>query len=395
MATMIELLGAQAVQQNTQSPLEGVNSGIKTGMALAQVKQQIEGQKLEQQSAQAKIDQDKMNGLGNRLRASLFSSDKSTFDSRMKLAEAYAAQANIPFNAQAIRDSWQDDQKRLVMQNGIKDVLTGKTPVSPTEFLSLMGSQEGIYNFAEAGLLKAADAEVKLQKAQHAVETEKRRADDADQRILNQESNQKYKVINDAKNKLDSAIKEDLDSLQSADKAQALLASGGAVADEASRRVIAKMFDKGVLSDKDVSGISGGKGLLDKGRQLIETAASGKLTDKNREELLTIVRTLKPAIEKKIRERVERDANAQEKIAKAAGYTITKQNFMDAYGIDDLLKSDDVTPQVPLDGQVAGTKPPPTKKSAKDYKTFLEGKKLPPDVVAQKVKAAIEAGVVE
>lgn len=164
MATMIELLGQQAVEQNEQGLLGGlgdaVQSGLKTGVGLAKAKQEMEANKLQVASMKEDLAQKQAMGLGNRLRAALFSTDEKIFDSRMKLAEAHAAQTNVPFAGQAIKDLWKNEQTRSVIQRSIKDVVSGKVP--PAEFLSLVGDQPALYDYAEAGITRNSESQNKF-----------------------------------------------------------------------------------------------------------------------------------------------------------------------------------------------------------------------------------------
>lgn len=164
MATMIELLGQQAVKQNEQGLLGGlgdaVQSGLKTGVGLAKAKQEMEANKLQVASMKEDLAQKQAMGLGNRLRAALFSTDEKIFDSRMKLAEAHAAQTNVPFAGQAIKDLWKNEQTRSVIQRSIKDVVSGKVP--PAEFLSLVGDQPALYDYAEAGITRNSESQNKF-----------------------------------------------------------------------------------------------------------------------------------------------------------------------------------------------------------------------------------------
>ena len=164
MATMIELLGQQAVKQNEQGLLGGlgdaVQSGLKTGVGLAKAKQEMEANKLQVASMKEDLAQKQAMGLGNRLRAALFSTDEEIFDSRMKLAEAHAAQTNVPFAGQAIKDLWKNEQTRSVIQRSIKDVVSGKVP--PAEFLSLVGDQPALYDYAEAGITRNSESQNKF-----------------------------------------------------------------------------------------------------------------------------------------------------------------------------------------------------------------------------------------
>ena len=164
MATMIELLGQQAVEQNEQGLLGGlgdaVQSGLKTGVGLAKAKQEMEANKLQVTSMKEDLTQKQGMGLGNRTRAALFSTDEKIFDSRMKLAEAYAAQINVPFAGQAIKDLWKNEQTRSVIQRSIKDVVSGKIPSA--EFLNLVGDHQGLYDFGEAGILRNSESQNKF-----------------------------------------------------------------------------------------------------------------------------------------------------------------------------------------------------------------------------------------
>jgi len=161
MASLTQVLAAEPLPTLG----EGIGEAFKTGVGIAQAKQQMEAQKQQVAVQKEELDKAKMNGLGNRVRAAAFSSDKAIFESRLKQAEAYANQSNIPFNSEAVRNLYNNDQTKLVLQNGISSILSGKTPVNPQEFLGIIGSQEGLYNWGEAGILQNSQAQNKTASA--------------------------------------------------------------------------------------------------------------------------------------------------------------------------------------------------------------------------------------
>lgn len=143
--------------------------------------------------------------------------------------------------------------------------------------------------------------------------------DAIDRKITKEDS----KALFDVKNKFDAAVKDDVEALSNAKKASALLNAGGTISSAAAQSTIARMFEKGVLTDADLNRLAGGKGLYDRGAQLAQFAIDGKLTDANRKELQRIVNTLTPAFEAKIKARAEREVESASKIWKG----IPKERF--------------------------------------------------------------------
>jgi hypothetical protein len=164
MPTMIELLGAQNAQQTGQGAGAGIGdaaiSGLKTGVGLAQAQQQMEADKVRTVAMKEDLTQKQAIGLGNKLRAAAFSSDAKIFESRLASAKLYADQANIPFDEQGYRDLYSNERTRLVLQNGIKDVVSGKIP--PGEFLAVSANRDELFNWAEAGIGRAAESQNKF-----------------------------------------------------------------------------------------------------------------------------------------------------------------------------------------------------------------------------------------
>lgn len=386
MASLAETLAAQPNPQFG----EGLMDAVKTGIGLAQSKQQLEMQKQQVTAQKEALAQQQMNGLGNRLRAAAFSTDKAIFESRLKQAKAYADQSNIPFNEQAFRDLYGNDQTRLVLQNGIRDVMTGKVPVKPEEFLGVIGSQEGLYNWGEAGIIKNSDTQNKNeqamellnQKLAHRAELDAAKAETAAAKTEYKQGKDVAEAVNKAKADFDKAVNDDLQALGQADKAESLLLSGGSIAGEAAKSVVARMFEKGVLTDADVSRLSGGRALVDQGERLVQKMYDGKLTAEDQKQLLKITQTLKPVLQNKIRDRAKREAIAKEKAYKTMGISATQ--FMDSYAVDNLLGGPaEAAAPAPKEKAPA---PAQTKRPASDIVKQFAGKKSP-EVIAKSLTA--------
>lgn len=137
MPTMIELLGQQAVQQNTQGVGSGLSQAVTTGMQLAQANQQLKLQKEQMAAAKEDLMQKQTIGLGNKLKFAAFAPNNMT-DTTVRQAKAYADQAGIPFDDEGFRALLRDPETRLAMQKGINDVLSGKVPSE--QFMQAAGS---------------------------------------------------------------------------------------------------------------------------------------------------------------------------------------------------------------------------------------------------------------
>lgn len=300
MPTLTEMIGAQAVQDNSKTALDGIDAGLKTGMQLAQVKEQVASQKQDQAIKKEALAQQQMNGLGNKLRAAAFSTDKSIFNSRLQQAKAYADQANIPFNDQAFKDLYDNEQTRLVLKNGISGVMSGKTPANPEEFLGLVGSQEGLYNWAESGITKNAGEENKRDRDMAILQA---KLDNAE-KLAGLKGAATQTVHDDKKAKQDRdfatkfidtfnatpAVRKFDDRLGAADSADELLRINNPISGEAAKTAVARLSGEvGALTDSDVNRFGGSKALSDKLSSIGKQAYDGKLTAENRQYLSEVV----------------------------------------------------------------------------------------------------------
>ncbi len=138
MATMLDLLGQQSVQQNTQGQLSGLDSAIKTGVGLAQVKQ---GMEVKQQELAAMKDQAETAKF-NKLTGFLTTLSRSTPQIAKKLAPQMKAQlqaAGMPSD-DIIDLASSDDQIRNNISK-VSGLFAGMAndPVKRAEALSAAG----------------------------------------------------------------------------------------------------------------------------------------------------------------------------------------------------------------------------------------------------------------
>lgn len=170
MANLIDLIGAQAAQQNTEglakgfaeSAARGFQIGdqmLQTGAQLAQVKENIAVQKQQQESAKLKLDEAQMNGIANRLRSAAFAPPNQR-ELLLKNAETYAAQIQKPLDIQGFKDLLKDDASRIVVQKGLYDVTTGKVP--PQEFFTLISNAPALFDAVNNEVAKNAEAQNKF-----------------------------------------------------------------------------------------------------------------------------------------------------------------------------------------------------------------------------------------
>ncbi len=123
------------------------------------------------------------------------------------------------------------------------------------------------------------------------------REQEAQRRVSNLEKTQS----NYNKDKLVGKFQE---QLSSADDAEALLLSNNPIADEVSKGKIARLSGEvGVLTDQDIKRFAGSTATLSKAKQAFEQAKSGKLSDENRQLMLSLVRGLKQNADQHLQKR--------------------------------------------------------------------------------------------
>lgn len=161
MPSMIDMLGAQAVKDNSTSVLSGLPEAVKTGMNIAQAAQNIEAQKQQVAAQKSDLEQKKMNGLSNILRAGASTSDAKQraliLDRGQKLADQYG----LPFDRSGIENTLNDDGLRNQVLSGLNDLNNGKIPKDPTQFFSLVGGtgDQGTYDWASNRMFENSKAQ--------------------------------------------------------------------------------------------------------------------------------------------------------------------------------------------------------------------------------------------
>jgi hypothetical protein len=325
MASLAETLGAKGIQQNAVT--SDIQSGLKTGMQLATMEDQISQEKMKTDEMKMKLDTAKFNkavgSLQTLARANPQIAKKLVPRIQQSMQEAGIAVDPLILDSIASDDEW----KRRI--NSSSAIFSGMAK-------SEAAMQEGLSALNDFGMLETGLQELSNQ---NKLETQEKMATARLERQVRgterQISKDQSKALVDSKNKFDSAIKEDLEILSQGKKAESLLSTNGTISSEAAKTTVARMFEKGVLTDQDVARLSGGKSMYDRGNQLAESLISGKITPANRKELQSIVREIRKVVSDKIKTRAERDVEAQASIWP----DIPRERFSQALGVDALLGS--------------------------------------------------------
>lgn len=302
-------------------PVEGIASsiqeGMKAGIGLATAKEQIEG-------AKVKLEDDKANLVlkqattANSLLTNLARANPAV--GKMMLKQVREKLLNLGVDPEIANYTISDDanrQRQIAFSQYAGGALTSDKEMAAQYFQEL-GSVVGYDKAAQMydNELKNQHEMAKQNKLLAAserianIKTEK--SSDASDAKIDKETRGALTKAND---KFKSEMKKETDALTSMQSAADLISQGG-VSASAGRRALAKAFNSGAMTDQDVADIAGGKSLLQKGAQLAETAMSGDLTPDNEKELLNIVNTLIPVMQKKIKDRADVAADSFSNIYK-------------------------------------------------------------------------------
>lgn len=295
------------VSEGVKAPdiAENLSEGLKTGIQLATAADTIEAQKAK--VAEMKLD------LQNKQFQSTSSMLKNLAMANPKVGKLMAPRIKenmikLGFDPNIVDYITSDDASRARFVN-VANMLQGKikTAAQLSEALQAFSDigefDKGITSFEAA--LKG-----NRQNEQFYAEL-KNRKDIAmlgllgkEQRQTAQEEKDYKQALRLDKNKLEEIIRKDRDALRGFEDASKLL-EGGGIPQAAGQRALAKAFNAGALTDADVEELSGNKALAARFRQLVQTAADGKLTEQNYNELKEIVDLVKPALARRIKTTVD------------------------------------------------------------------------------------------
>lgn len=351
MPNMIDLLGAQSVAQNTQGALAGVSDslteGAKVGMGLAQAKQDMDAKKVQTAAMEDQLETAKFNKVTGMLNT-LAKTNPQIAKRMIPAMKEQLQKSGIPVDDSVLDLMASDPEYKKRMLN-IQQALSGKATDPEVRMQALQAFQDiGAFDKGLELFANQSKQEQALAIAQSKIDAMERlgvkKAEASAAGVERKAVKQEYDIINNASKEFQKMIKDDQIAMDAAERAEALLTNGGTISSEAAKSTIARMFEKGVLTDQDLARLSGGKSLFQQGAQLAEKAVSGKLTDENRDELLKIVNTLKPVYEQKVSDKADVYAQSQSEIS-----SIPKDQFLKSFSGANLVNKRKQAPPPPSD----------------------------------------------
>ncbi len=348
MATLTEALGAQSIPQIDAGTK--TMEGMKTAMNLAEQAQGLEANKVKVAEMKEQMETAQYNKALNSLHT--LARTRPDIAKRMvgKVKENLN-KAGIAIDDSVLEVMASDDSYKQRMLSAYS-ALSGKAtnPEARSKGLQAL-SDYGMFDKAFETILSSEQFDERL-KSQEKIASSKAEADlaksqaklaAAEDRAAKADARANYGMGKDvsqalfaAKKNFDQKIKEDLASRASAIEAESLLSAGGAISDEAAKSKVARMFEKGVLTDEDLGRLAGSKALYERGKQFVQSMMSGKLSDENRADLYNIVKTLKPLLDEKIMETAKNEARSMKSIYRELG--IPEERFTEAFDVSSLLK---------------------------------------------------------
>lgn len=139
--SLTEILAA-----NNQAPTQGVDvagnisSGVQAGMQLASAADQLEANKTKLADQKLELQTKQATSMMNRTKAAMFAGSDATFNSIMDSNKAYANSINIPYNDEALRAAYKDQNLRLAAQKEINTVLNAGVSKNPQAIVDYFGS---------------------------------------------------------------------------------------------------------------------------------------------------------------------------------------------------------------------------------------------------------------
>jgi hypothetical protein len=223
MATMTELLGAQAAQQNTQGALAGVgdsvSAGIKTGMQLAQTQQDVEVKKQQTQLLQDEVHKKKLSGVANLSKAYMFANDAQA-ESVKKALKTYGEQANVPIDLDALDAIRKDPATRLAAQKKLGDLTSGKAPDDPAGTLGMFANSQALFSEVNSAVSENSKIQNKYDQ-QLALKDAQLEAMKA--AIAGRQTNQQERSDNQVNRQFTDVMKKSQDGLHQATRAENLI----------------------------------------------------------------------------------------------------------------------------------------------------------------------------
>jgi len=278
-----------------------LQQSVKLGMDLATAKDKIESQKIELQQQKDAVEQKKFdlmhNGLMTLTRTSP-SIAKRVVPQLMKRFDA----AGLAYDPLVLEQIASDDNIR----NKIKQLDSGGA------FEGMRGDpqqrQEAFTALADVvGFDKALEYTSGMTKQKMAQDSAERTADRAAQKTADTQSKEIRTALTSAKRSFDTNTKKERERVDATLDAETLLKSPGAISAEVAKRRLARLAgETGVLTDSDINAFAGSRALLDRANQLLNTAYSGKLTEKNKQEMLSIIQTMRQNITKNLQAEADR-----------------------------------------------------------------------------------------
>lgn len=295
----------ESSQSKPTSAQDSLNSILSLGQGLQQL--QVNRQRLEQQKQE--LAENKMNRFLNTINTGLTKIPKGAqgafFD---KVVRSQADQLGIPLTDTFLDVLKKDEESRTAFAAGLSEMLNAggfknlddETKAKVVQGLSDPERLPELMDLTKGLISQQAQADRFA--ASLGIRREGQERED-----LNKERTRLMQV----KNSFNSRIKAFKDRLGAADNALALLNSNKPISDEAVKTQIARLSGEvGALTDQDVARFGGAKDLLSRGKQLVETLSTGKLTPENKKQLVQITRELRSVVANKIKAEAQTDVES-------------------------------------------------------------------------------------
>lgn len=290
--------------QGQQKPLEvasNLSEGLKAGMQLATVQDQVDSMKAKVEEQKLELQQKQFSSVTSMLKNLAIANPKVGKLMTPKVKENMIKMGFDPNIADLITS---DDASRARFVN-IANAASGKIANDPQALAEALQAYADIGEFDKGLSAFENAAKMKQQNSQFyaGLQNQKDIAAASAERAASKQGAQEDKDYKQAMRligkDLDSATRKDRESLADMQNARALL-DGEGIAQAAGQRALAKAFNSGALTDADVESLSGNKALASRFAQLVQTAADGKLTEQNIAELKGIVDTIEPIRRKRV-----------------------------------------------------------------------------------------------
>lgn len=293
----------QSIQDQQEAP--GFLGGIQEGAALAA---QAEAIKMRRQEFEHKRQ------LFEGQKDGMFLKDFKTYqdiknpkmkklygEGMIKRAETRGTPIAEEFKSVITQDVLDPNATSQVISNYFSELDRSMAAGRPTEGFTEARAQfaEAVYNGNLEAVVGLEAQQIRSDKAASA------QADAAQFRKDKEETRKQEKAqsaVRNIKKDFDSNIKDNRKRLEAADNALVLLSQDRPISEEVVKTQLARLAGEvGNLTEQDLARFGGSKDLVSRGRQLLTTLATGKLTPENKKQLIGIAKAFRKVVVAKIR----------------------------------------------------------------------------------------------